>query len=218
LRLLSDPAFGEEFDTIVDEITDDYLKQELPDDERERVEQYFLSSNERQNKLEFATELLRRAESERGRQVKEVLPSPFDRIVAFLRQPSVARVAMTAASVVVVVGIVYLLVRPDNTPYVPLYLAISTAERDEGAAAQRVKLPPNTGLKVTLAIPEDARGAKSYMAKLSTGSDLTIELRTDATVTVIIPPGSLPPGTYAIQLSKLEPLERIPGSYYFAIE
>ncbi len=218
MRLLSDPAFGEEFDTIVDEITDDYLKQELPDDERERVEQYFLSSNERQNKLEFATELLRRAESERGRQVKEVLPSPFDRIVAFLRQPSVARVAMTAASVVVVVGIVYLLVRSDNTPYVPLYLAISTAERDEGAAAQRVKLPPNTGLKVTLAIPEDARGAKSYMAKLSTGSDLTIELRTDATVTVIIPPGSLPPGTYAIQLSKLEPLERIPGSYYFAIE
>jgi hypothetical protein len=218
LRLLSDPAFGEEFDTIVDEITDDYLQQELADDERERVEKYFLSSIERQNKLEFATELLRRAESERGRQVKEVLPSPFDRIVAFLRQPALARAVMTTASIVVVVGIFYALFKPDNTKYIPLTITINTAERNEGAEAQRAKLTPNTGLKLTLTIPENARGAKSYVAKLSTGTDLKIEQTTAATVNVIIPPGSLPPGTYAIQLSKVNPDGRIPGSYYFAIE
>ena len=50
MQLLSDPAFGEEFDTIVDEITDEYLKNELPDDERERVEKHFLRTAERQNK------------------------------------------------------------------------------------------------------------------------------------------------------------------------
>jgi methionine-rich copper-binding protein CopC len=218
LRLLSDPAFGEELDTIVDEITDDYLQRELRDDERERVEKYFLSSTERQNKLEFATELLRRAESERGRQVKEVLPGPFDRIVAFLRQPVVARAVMTAASIIVVVGIFYTLFKPDNTKYIPLALTINTAERNEGAAATPVKLPPHTGLKITLTIPEDARGAKSYVARLSSGTDLKIEQATAATVTVIIPPGSLPPDTYAIQLSKVSPDGRIPGSYYFAIE
>jgi len=216
--LLSDPAFGEEFDTIVDEITDDYLQQELPDDERERVEKYFLSTTERQNKLEFATELLRRAESERGRQVNEVRPSLFERIGALWRQQSFARAVMTAASVVVVVGIFYVLFRPDNTKYIPLYLTINTAERNEGAAAVPVKPPPDTGLKITLAIPEDARGAKSYVARLSTGTDLKIDSTTAATVTVIIPPGSLPPGTYAIQLSKVNPDGRIPGSYYFAIE
>ena len=219
MRLLSDPAFGEEFDTIVDEITDDYLQQELSDDERERVEKYFLSSTERQNKLEFAAQLLRHAESERGRKVKEVLPGPFERIVAFLRQPSFARAVMTAASVVVVVGIFYVLFRPDNTKYIPLSLTINTAERNEGAAAAQVKLPPNTGLKLTLTIPEEARGAKSYLARLSSGTDLKTELTTAATVTVIIPSGSLPPGTYAIQLSKVNNSpERIPGSYYFAIE
>src|ERR1051325_4151382 len=43
LRLLTDPSFGEEFDTIVDELTDQYVRNELPDDERERVEKYFLN-------------------------------------------------------------------------------------------------------------------------------------------------------------------------------
>jgi len=218
LRLLSDPAFGEEFDTIVDEITDDYLQQELPDDERERVEKYFLNTRERQNKLEFAAELLRRAESERVRQVKEVRPGLFERLAALLREPSFARVAMTMASVVVVVGIVLILTR-DNSNYLSRNLTISTAERNEGAAAERVKLPPNTGLKLTLTIPEDARGAKSYEAKLSSGTDLKIESTTATTVTVIIPPDSLPPGTYAIQLFKVNNSpERIHGSYYFAIE
>ena len=34
LRLLTDPSFGEEFDTIVDELTDQYVRDELTDDER----------------------------------------------------------------------------------------------------------------------------------------------------------------------------------------
>ena len=42
LRLLTDPAFGEEFDTIVDELTDEYVGNELQEPERKRVEQYFL--------------------------------------------------------------------------------------------------------------------------------------------------------------------------------
>lgn len=41
LRLLTDPSFGEEFDTIVDELTDQYVNNELTDEERERVEKYF---------------------------------------------------------------------------------------------------------------------------------------------------------------------------------
>ena len=41
LRLLTDPAFGEEFDTIVDEIADQYAGNEFRGEERERVEQYF---------------------------------------------------------------------------------------------------------------------------------------------------------------------------------
>ena len=215
LRLLSDPEFGEEFDTIVDELTDDYLKNELPNDERKRVEKYFLSTTERQAKLEFATELLRRAESERGKKVTR--PSLFEQIAAFWRQQSFAHVAMTAAAIIVVVGVIYILTKSDNQNYLALNLAISAAERNEGAAAKRVKLPPNTGLKITLTIPEDARGAKNYVAKLVGGTDLKIEEPTEKTVTVTIPAGTLTPGSYAIQLYK-DTNQRIPGSYYFAVE
>jgi hypothetical protein len=218
--LLSDPAFGEEFDTIVDEITDDYLKNELSDEERERVEKYFLSTTERQNKLEFAAELLRRAESERGKKVTEPRPSLFEQISAFWRGQSFAHVAMTAAAVIVVVGIFYILTR-DNANYLALNLEISTAERDQGAEAKHVKLPPNTGLELTLTIPENARGAKDYIARLADGNELDTDKRTDNTVTVKIPPALSKPGTYAVQLSKVKPdgtKERIPGSYYVAVE
>src|SRR6185295_10941700 len=94
LRLLSDPALAEEFDIAVDEITDEYLQNELPRNERKRVEKYFLSSTERQNKLTFASELLQRAESGRGKKVAR--PGALEQIMAFWRQPSLAPVGILA--------------------------------------------------------------------------------------------------------------------------
>jgi hypothetical protein len=220
LRLLSDPAFAEEFDTIVDEIADDYLNNQLSDDERERVEKYFLSTTERQNKLEFAGELLRRAESERGKKVAEPRASLFEQISAFWRRPSFASVAMTAAAVIIIAGLFLILTR-DNANYLALNLEINTAERDQGAEAKHVKLPPNTGLELTLTIPENARGAKDYIARLASGNVLEIDKRTEKTVTVKIPPALSKPGTHAVQLSRVKPdgtEERIPGSYYVAVE
>jgi hypothetical protein len=213
--LLSDPAFGEEFDTVVDEITDEYLRNELTADERERIQKYFFSSAERQKKLAFAVELLDRAKKHERR------PTLLAHIAAFFRQQSFAHVALTAAAVVIVAGtFIYFWTRPAT--YLALNLTISTAERSEGVAAQTVKLPSNTGLKIALTIPESARGAKGYAARLAGGNtDLTIDQRTEQAITVVIPAGSLTPGTYAIQLLKLKPdntHERIPGSYYFAVE
>lgn len=210
MRLLTDAAFGEEFDTVVDEITDEYLQNELSDEERERVQEYFLSSTERQRKLEFASELLRQAEAER----REARPGVMEQIVAFFRQPGFA---LTVAGVIIVAGIIYYVVWRDNSRnYLALNLTISAADRADGVEPVKVKLAPNAGLRITLAIPENARGGKDYVAKLVGGSELTIDQRTAQVVMVTIPPGSLSPGTYAIQLFKDK--ERIPGSYFFAIE
>lgn len=206
---MTDPAFGEEFDTVVDEITDEYLQNELSDEERERVEQYFLSSTERQSKMEFAAELLRRAKAK-----KEVKPGVFEQIAAFLRHPSFA---LTAAAVIVVVGVFYFVGSHNNpTNYVTQNIEISTADRAQGAEPVKMKLSPNTGARLTLTIPANARGGLSYKAKLVGGSELTIEQQTEQTVVVTIPPGRLSPGPYAIQLFKDN--QRIPGSYYFAVE
>lgn len=191
---------------------DEYLNNELSGEERERVQQYFLSSTERQSKLEFAAELLLRAEA--GRKPQAARPGLMQQIAAFWKQPSFA---LTVAGLVIVAGILYFVVWRDNsTNYLAMNLAINTADRADGVKPPTVKLPPKTGLRLTLTIPESARGAKDYVARLAGGSDLKIEQRTDKTITVTIPAGSLTPGTYAIQLFKDK--ERIPGSYFFAVE
>ena len=219
MRLLSDPELGEEFDTIVDEITDEYLRKELPADERERVEKYFLSTTERQNKLEFAAELLRRAELQRDK--KETRPSVLEQIAAFFRQPSLAPIA-TLAVVVIVAGLVFYQLRSTRSEnYQTLALTISDANRADETERKSVKLAPNTGLKLPLTIPEGARGANNYAAQLVDGTNLQVEQLTEKTVTVIVPPGLLTPGSYAIKLSKVKPdnsQERISGSYFFAVE
>lgn len=227
MLLLSDPAFGEEFDTIVDEITDDYLNNELPADERERVKRYFLSTPERQRKLEFADELLRRAETNRIDNDNKVVPekdsrpSFFEQVAAFWRRPSFAPIA--SVMILVIVGsLVFFQLRPSPPErYQALNLTISEADRAEGPSILRTKLPPNTGLEITVTIPENARGAKDYFAQLGNGTELKIDKRTDQTVTVKIPPALAKPGTYAIKLFKGNPdnpQNRIPGSYFFAIE
>ena len=59
LRLLNDAAYAEEFDVIVDEITDQYVADGFQGEERERVEQYFFKSADRRDKLKFAIALKR---------------------------------------------------------------------------------------------------------------------------------------------------------------
>ena len=57
IRLLSDPVYGEDFDGVVDEITDQYVAGEIKGEERERVEKYFLKSERRREKLKYAVAL-----------------------------------------------------------------------------------------------------------------------------------------------------------------
>jgi len=228
LRLLSDPAFGEEFDTIVDEITDDYLDNQLPDDERERVKKYFLSTAERQSKLEFAGELLRRAESNRGNKKvpeKDSHPTFFEQVAASLRRPYFAQAAL-ALVLIVVAGLTYSLVTTDRSQkYLPLDITASSSNRAEGPAPATVKLPPGDGLKINLTIPEDARGAKDYEVTLLgeyVNKTLTIDQRTEQTLTVTVSSEALTPrGSYAIQLTKTRPdgtKERVPDSYLLRVE
>ena len=50
LRLLTDPAFVEEFDTIVDEVTDQYVRKELSDSDRKGFEKSYLTTTEGRQK------------------------------------------------------------------------------------------------------------------------------------------------------------------------
>lgn len=215
LKLLTDPAYGEEFDTVVDEITDEYVKNELRGDERERVEQYFLTTTERQQKLEFASELLRRAEAERGRQTvpvpKTAGPGLLEQIRAFFKQQAFARLAATAAALVIVAGLIYIPFRsgnPGSANYAPVTLTSSSSNRASGGAARERVPMPESGVLISFPIPEEQRDAKEFRAKLLDGKgehDLKIQAQTAQTITVAVPASLLSPSTtYLIQLERVK--------------
>ena len=231
LLLLTDRAFVDEFDTVVDELTDQYVRDELNDDERARVEKYFLNTPERQQKLEFATELLSRADAERGERVERSTVSEpklswFEQILAFWTKPSFAR-PLTAAAVVLVVGLIlFPLVNSFYpTQNVAVELAISTADRATGATPTRVKMPwRSSGLDATLDLPEEDRDGKAYRVELRGNAgkeNLTVNGRTDQAIKVTVPATMLSTGSYVINVVKVKAdgtEERLRGSYYLDIE
>lgn len=222
IRLLSEPSFVEEFDTVVDEVTDQYVHDELQGSERKGFEESYLRTAEGRRKLRFTSELLDRA-ANRDVPGPVIQPGFFDRVRAFWQVQSL-RLAATAAALAMIAGGYYLTLRPAMN-YATLALSISTANRGEGPTPQKVKLESGVpGVEVNLAIPEQAKGAKDYSLKLVSGDgtlhDLQIEKRDDQTLTVKIPASLLSRGQYAIQISRLDAgtVTRIPGNYYFNIE
>jgi len=231
LRLLTDPAFGEDFDTVVDEITDKYVGDEFQGEERKRVQQYFLRSAERQNKVRFACELLRRAAVERGTVNVPVPPEPgwWERASLFWnRQALSLRFATIFATLVIMVGVA-MLVLPTRNPTSPAYASLglksNTSDRSVGPDTPSVKLEPGVaGIRIELTLPDQAPQAKSYRVNLTgeQGSrDVPVAEQNARSLVVIVPTGELPPGSYTIRLFGMDAggtEQRVPGSYLFNVE
>jgi tetratricopeptide (TPR) repeat protein len=78
LRLLTEPDFAEEYDIVVDELMDDYLAGKFEGEELKQVEEHFLKSNQRRDKLKFAFALKKRNEA----RIKPPKRNPFTRYLA----------------------------------------------------------------------------------------------------------------------------------------
>ena len=231
LRLLTDPSFSEEFDTIVDEIADQYAGDELKGEERERVEQHFLKSPERQQKVQFARELIQRAASERGVRRVAGAPKPglLESVRAFWRsQPVSLRTALAMAIIVIVVGLAFLM-RPVFFPTsgtdALVALNITTSDRASGSEIQPVKLEPGTRrLRIELKLPDQPPQTQNYRVELlddqQRSRNLPIEQRTAQSLIVAIPANEIAPGSYIIRLYAVNPdgtEQRIRGNYVFNI-
>ena len=223
LRLLTDEGFVEEFDTVVDEITDQYVGNELGTEERKRVEQYFLTSKERQQKVQFADELMQRAAAERGVQNPAPAPGFFERLRAFwTNQPVFFRTATTMATIVIAVGLVFVLYPRQNPSgtYTAVDLQMSAGDRSTGSEVKPVRLDSAAGIRIALALPEQWRGAKSYRVELQDEKerlrDLPIAERTPQSLVVTIPANEITQGGYIIRL--YADGQRVRGSYHFNVE
>jgi len=223
LRLLTDEGFVEEFDTVVDEITDQYVGNELGADERKRVEQYFLTSKERQQKVQFADELMQRAAAERSVQNPAPEPGFFERLRAFwTNQPVFFRTATTMATIVIAVGLVFVLYPRQNPSgtYTAVNLQMSAGDRSTGSEVKPVRLDSAAGIRIDLALPEQWRDAKSYRVELQDEKerlrDLPITERTPQSLVVTIPANEITQGGYIIRL--YADGQRVRGSYHFNVE
>ena len=225
LRLLTEPAFVEEFDTVVDEVTDQYVRKELKEGERKGFEKSYLTTAEGRQKVRFTSELLERAASERGGAPVVRPIGFFYRARAFWQVQSLRLAATAAAMVIIAVGL-FLIVPSGSKNYAMLDLSVSTATRSDGAQPAKVKLESGvSGVEVNLTIPEEERGAKDYRVRLVGGDgpdhDLTIDKRDNQTITVKIPASLLSRAQYAIQIFRINPDKtetRIAGNYYFNVE
>lgn len=88
IRLLSDPVYVEEFDVVVNELTDDYVAGAVQGAERDQMERHFFASPARREKLRIAAALKERQQA----RAKPWLPSRELRI---------------AASILIVVGLAF---------------------------------------------------------------------------------------------------------------
>lgn len=236
LRLLTDPVFVEEFDTIVDEIIDQYVAGELDPTERERVEQYFLTASERRDKVNFASVLRnytsdsRRSEGESTAPVLvEQPPGLREKLLAFWGNLGLgSRVATAMATVLVTAGIAFLLIpdSPRSLTTTSIELTISQGARGDGPPSPRVKLLPDTdALRIRLRLPEGLPEAKTYrvesLDETQTPKELKIEKQDEQSITVLTPVAELTTGRYAIQVTAINPDgtdRRIPGTYRFELE
>ena len=133
VRLLSDPVYTEEFDVVVNELTDQYVTGEVQGAEREQMERHFFASPARREKLRIAAALKERQLANR----KRWLPSPELRI---------------AASILIVVGLasgVFWGLRGDDSELNKGLAALQTAYADERPIEPRISALPYSGFQQT---------------------------------------------------------------------
>ena len=238
MRLLTDAAFIEEFDIVVDEIAAAYLAGEFTGEEKEQVEKYFLRSPERQKKVQFIGEMLRQVSAEQRERIEDPLPaadvagksvvkpSLLDRVRALFGGQPLATAATFAALVLVAgLGIWFLMNRSSSPSFATLELNLSSPSRNTGSEIPKIAVSNVDELRIKLNLPDRNPPPKSYRADLR-GENISlprlpIAEQNAKSLTVIIPTEDLTRGTYAIELNAVNENgaeEAIRGAYLFAVE
>jgi hypothetical protein len=226
---MSEPAFSEEFDIVVDEIAIQYVSRHFTGDERTRVEQYFLRSPDRRAKVQFICELLRQVNEDRARQGEVVpvkgndqRPTLWQRVSSFWNQPSISRPAISFAILLIVAGLSFWVISNRSKTYQSFELAMVSSERSAGTAKTRILLNSGVdGLRIKLKLPTPT--APQYRASMRAAGDpvqLAIETQDADSITVIVPAGEITRGTHAIELTEINNGRETPlrGSYEFVID
>ena len=156
IRLLSDPVYGEEFDVVVNELTDDYVAGAVQGAERNQMERHFFASPARREKLRIAAAL---KERQQARATKRWLPSRELRI---------------AASILIVVGLafgIWWAIKSGDSDFDKGMAALQTGYRERRPIEPRIStlsylpFPLTRGSAVDDQRKEDFRRAELHFAQ-----------------------------------------------------
>lgn len=222
-RLLTEDDLFEELGIAEAELIDEYHAKKLSNDERERFEQYFLATPERQQKVRFSRTLSRYVRANEKLDDASALSRPHFGTTHNWALPIAAAVA-----VIVIVAGIFWFSRPRN-PSAPTLatftLTLSTQTRGEGPPATKVRVPLNADVRLRLVLPEPANPAMRYRVESLTPSGDTQTLpkvgQDGHSVIVDIPGGQLSHGEYALNVYAIQPddtEERLRGSYLFTAD
>lgn len=229
-RLVSDDDTYEELLIVEDELTDEYLAEQLSKTERKDFEEHFLLPQARQEKLRFARVVRGHLAThpQSASSTEQVRKSYLSALFRF-RNP-VLSYSLAIAAVVLIAGISWLVWRSltdSRGPQSTYTLTLTPGLTRDGSADNRVSIPKVDIVRVQLVLADDS-SYQSYTATLESidGRTLATE-RTSSresingrpVVTVELPSKLLPPADYRIKLSGLGADGKTVdlGSYYFKV-
>ena len=230
---LAHESWPTQINLVEEDLIDDYLRNELTKERRQRFERNYLTTQARQERVSMAAALLRHIDECNAAMPAITVPPTestwAERLRAFWRSQAWGlRAATSIAIVAVMAGALWLFFPPPSPRiFATLTLSISSSNRAEGAQAEKVSLPPNAeALNITLKLPQQSpRPAARYRVELENdnGETKSVEVagKDDQAVLVVIPAAQLARGQYALKLFAIKTdgtEQRINGSYFFIVE
>lgn len=225
-------TWPEQLNLVEEDLIDAYLRAELTQEQRQHFERNYLTSEARKERVIIAAALLRHVDEHQTVATATASIQPTgqtwtERLHAFWNSRTWAIRAVPALIVLLILIGAWWVSRPRGPSpqtFATLTLNISSSNRADGAQAGKVKLPFDA-LRISLSIPERLPPAIRYRVELENinGETKPVEIAgQDAqSVSVVIPAEELTRGQYALKLfaTKADGSEqRIPGSYFFAVE
>jgi hypothetical protein len=231
-RLLTDDTFYDELSIAEDELTDQYLANELSDEERRGFETHFLSAPERRQKLRFARSLRRYVSQATGTSAEENEEPLFARagdtvkprskkrpFLSFLpiQNPAIAY-SLVLLAVIGISWTVFNNLRP--TPRKPgniLAVTLTPGLTRESGETKTIHIPPGTdSVQLQLELVSDEYQASRAELLTSEGASLFVkeDLKPESEIgkkiiNLTVPAGLLKRDDYRVKLGGRRP----DGSY-----
>ncbi len=221
-RLLVEDDLFEELEITETQLVDDYVAGNLTSEENKQFDEHFLSTPERRQSLQFARVFRRYVDSRPIPRNHRAVKSWWQRWEGQAWELRAAAAVIAVA--VIAVALWFAIPRPSSELLATVTLTISSSNRAEGNAAQKIPLPSGT-LKIVLQLPDDSAPETIHRVRLigDDGETRTFEVteRAAKTVSLTIPANQLKRGSYALKLLTVNAAgaeQPLSGSYLLTIE